>query len=200
MSVKSWLKKNLVKQGSGEAAHIDLLGTDETQPKTPNNAGIQFTLIPRPWAINKIKSILNDAKLQPTEASFLAARQARHQLSLFWLTTPVDMVEVLYQEKLGSLHRKIMEHPILKASLCKDEKQWRKILIEHRNNNQDSSQMTNLSLALMLYRKPGTFRLKKAELILPKIILEDYIYYCDKSLRDKLKRPAGLLNPAKAKN
>lgn len=198
MSIKKWLKNNLYSQTLNNSERIDLVGIlDEKQQLiTPKNAGLQLDRIPRPWSVSRINSILNDAKLQPSAATFLAARQARHQLSLFWITTPVDLIEDLYQSKLGSLQRALLEHPLLSSDLCNDEKTWRKMLL-HRTKDPTHSSQINRALALMIYRKPGTFKLKEAASIFPQVILEDYIYYCDKSLRSKLNRRAGLLGPAK---
>ena len=171
-----------------DSERVDLVGSSDLnkQPVTPNSAGLQIDRIPRPWSISKINSILVDAKAQPSATTFLAARQARHQLSLFWITTPVDMIEELYQSKLGSLQRTLLEHPLLSSDLSNDEKTWRKMLINRRKDPTYSSQIISQALALMLYRRPGTFKLKEAVLIFPQGILEDYIYYCDKSLRSKL--------------
>ena len=199
MSIKNWLKNNLRSQAPNDYQRVNLVEVSDKnkQPKTPKNAGLQLDRIPRPWSVSKINSILNDAKLQPSAATFLAARQARYQLSLFWITTPVDLVEDFYQSKLGSLQRSLLEHPLLYSDLSNDEKAWRKMLLNKRNDPTTSSQIINRALALMIYRKPGTFKLKDAASILPQIVLEDYIYYCDKSLRSKLNRRAGLLSPAK---
>ena len=199
MSIKKWLKHNLYSQNLNDSKRIDLVGASDLneQPVTPNNAGLQIDRIPRPWSISKINSILIDAKAQPSAATFLAARQARYQLSLFWITTPIDLIEELYQIKLGSLQRTLLEHPLLSSDLSNDEKTWKKMLINRRKDPIYSSQIISQALALMLYRKPGTFKLKEATSIFPQAILEDYIYYCDKSLRSKLNRKAGLLGPAK---
>ena len=199
MSIKKWLKHNLYIQTPNHSERVDLVGRsdEKTQPVTPQSAGLQFDRIPRPWSISKLNSILIDAKVQPSAATFLAARQARHQLSLFWITTPVDLVEELYNSKLGSLQRTLLEHPLLLSDLSNDEKAWRKMLMKRRKDPMHSSQIINQALALMIYRKPGTFKLNEAASIFPQVILEDYIYYCDKNLRSKLNRKAGLLGPAK---
>lgn len=201
MSIKKWLKHNLYSQALNGSERIDLVGGTDLNESliTPSNAGLQIDRIPRPWSISKINSILIDAKAQPSAATFIAARQARHQLSLFWITTPVDLIEELYQSKLGSLQRALLEHPLLSSDLSNDEKIWRRKLIDRRRDPIYSNQIINQALALMIYRKPGTFKLKEATSILPQVILEDYIYYCDKSLRSKLNRKAGLLGPAKQK-
>ena len=199
MSIKKWLKNNLYSQSLIHPERADLLGnlSENEQPRTPNSAGLQIDRIPRPWSISKINSILIDAKAQPSAATFLAARQARHQLSLFWITTPVDLIEELYQSKLGSLQRALLEHPLLHSDLSNDEKNWRKMLLSKKKDPTYSIQIINQALALMIYRKPGAFKLKEAASIFPQVILEDYIYYCDKGLRSKLNRRAGLLGPAK---
>ena len=127
MSIKKWLKHNLYIQTPNHSERVYLVGrSDENiQPITPYNAGPQFDRIPRRWSISKINSILIDAKVQPSAATFLAARQARHQLLLFWVATPVDLFEELYNSKLGSLQRTLLEHPLLLSNLSNDEKAWR---------------------------------------------------------------------------
>ena len=198
MSIKQWLKHNFHSQSLNDSKRVDLVGDSalNVQPATPNNAGLKIDQPPQPWSISKINSILIDARTQPSTATFLAARQARYQLSLFWITAPVDIIEELYQSKLGSLQRAVLEHPLLSSNLASDEKTWRKILLNRRKDPRYTSQIINQSLALMIYRKPGAFKLKDAPSIFPQSILEDYIYYCDKSLRSKLNRKAGLLGPA----
>ena len=199
MSIKKWIKHNLYSRDLNNSGRVDLVGCNELNEKivTPTSAGLQIDRIPQPWSISKINSIFIDAKAQPSTATFLAARQARYQLSLFWITTPVDLIEELYQHKLGSLQRVLLEHPLLFHDLSNDEKTWRKMLINRKKDPRYSSQIISQALALMLYRKPGAFKLKDASSIFPQAILEDYIYYCDKSLRSKLNRKAGLLSPAK---
>ena len=124
MSIKKWLKHNLYIQALNHSEKVDLVGhSDENnQPVTPQSAGLQFDRIPRQWSISKINSILNDAKVQPSAATFLAARQARHQLSLFWVAITVDPFEELYNSKLGALQRTLLEHPLLLSDLSNDEK------------------------------------------------------------------------------
>ena len=149
-----------------------------------------------PWSVARLESLFRDADKLPSNSSFQAARVARHRLSQFWLTAPVDQLEVLYASPLGALQRMLLEGPLPHQPLAEDERQWRELLGERMVQPAQRSRLMNLLLALMPYTSPGKFKLAEADILLPEWLLHDYAGHCDPALKLRLEGPAGYLNPA----
>ena len=198
MGLRSWLKVRLglaATPGTPSGTSINLVSgdADPLQFAAPASAGIDLTLVQKPWSVSRLESIFRSAQRLPSPASLQAARQARHCLSSFWLVAPVDQLEQLYTGEIGALQRQQLEGPLVQQPLAADEAQWRDALAERLQDPAQASQQLNLLLAVMPYFPPYRLKLDQALDSLPRWLLKDYVVYCEPELKAQLEGPAGLL-------
>ena len=129
---------------------------------------------------------------QPSVSSDLAARIARHQLSRFWLASPVDQLELLYEGALGDLQRLQLSGTLVHQDLALDEQKWRDQLLNRLDDPACASERINLLLALMPYTRPRKLSVTDPLKTLPDWLLNDYCVYCEPDLV----APVGLLESA----
>jgi len=188
-----------VKQQLGIAptpASVDLLQATPKELAAPRRLGLDLTIPAQAWSAARLMALFREASLQPSESSLQAARVARHRLSLFWLTAPVDQLEVFYGSDLGELQRLQLAGPLVHQPLALDEKQWRDQLLALITAPAERFRLVNLLLALLPYTRPSQFQLENASDLLPDWLVRDYAEHCDPQLKHRLDGPAGLLNPA----
>ena len=167
------------------------------QPITPpQRLGIDSIPKPKPWTVARLVSILRVAEHSPTATTLLEARHARHCLSSFWLTAPIDQLEPLYLGPLGDVQRLLLEGPLPQQPLASDELQWRDALTVLFEQRADRAERLNVLLALMPYYPPTSFRLEDPLTQLPDWVQLDYANHCDPELKLVLQGPAGLLQPS----
>ena len=196
MPPESWRLFFLNKKASkSNKSEISLIDDRSIEIKIPKNAGITIANIENPWSTIKIETILKDSINFPSEETSRAARHARYRLSSFWLNAPVDIVEPLYAGRMGKLQRLFLSSNLMDQELCKDERNWRQYMRDEKLKSERSRQSINFILAIMLYRKPLTFRVKQPKTNIPEWLIDDYLEYCEPDLKSVLRRPAGLLQP-----
>ena len=194
MGLRTWVKQRLGL--AAVPAAVDLLEAPPLAIPVPKRLGLDLTLPDRSWSVARLEVLFRDAAQLPSVSSLQAARVARHRLSVFWLTAPVDQLEALYAGPLGALQRMLLEGPLPHQPLAEDERQWRTMLGERMVQPEQRSRLLNLLLALMPYTSPGKFKLSEAESVLPDWLLHAYAGHCDPVLKHQLEGPAGYLNPA----
>ena len=192
MGLRTWVKQQLGIATSPST--VDLLGAAPQAIDAPKRLGLDLTIPDRSWSVARLESLFRDAAQLPSVSSLQAARVARHRLSQFWLTAPVDQLEVLYASPLGAL--RMLEEPLPHQPLSEDERQWWESLGERMVQPAQRSRLLNLLLALMPYTSPDKFKLSEADILLPEWLLHDYAAHCDPALKLRLEGPAGYLNPA----
>ena len=193
MGLRTWLKQRL---GQNAASSIDLVGPVEVQLPTPGRLGISLAMPAQPWSVARLGGLFREAEHQPSVASLKAARLARHRLSVFWLSAPVDQLEALYGGGIGDLQRQQLNSGLGQQPLSSDETAWRDQLAAEMAKPESLSRQLNLILALMPYTKPGKLKLADPLRSLPNWFLADYVAYCAPELKHELEGPAGLLEPA----
>ena len=201
MGLRRWLKARLglsPESGSQELEPINLLEEAPLQIELPDQAGIDLTLVQRPWSVSRLNAIVRDAQRTPSASTLQAARQARHCLSSFWLVAPVDQLEELYAGAIGTLQRRLLEGPLPLQPLARDEQHWRDQLAARLTDTAQAAQQRNLLLALMPYFPPHSLTVADPIANLPRWLLKDYVVYCEPELKPQLEGPAGLLQAAEA--
>ena len=193
MGLRTWLKQRL---GNTPVESIDLVGPTVAQVPAPERLGISLALPSQPWSVSRLEGLFRDAAHQPTALSLKAARLARHRLSVFWLSAPVDQLEDLYSSGIGDLQRQQLNSGLGQQPLASDEKIWRDQLAAEMVKPEALSRQLNVILALIPYTKPGKLKLTDPIHSLPNWLLPDYVAYCAPELKHKLEGPAGLLEPA----
>jgi len=196
MGLRTWVKQQL---GIAPApASIDLLQATPQELPAPRRLGLDLTIPAQGWSVARLSALCREAALQPSQTSFQAARVARHRLSLFWLTAPVDQLEALYESALGELTKVQLNGPLVHQPMALDEVQWRDQLLALITTPSERSRLINLLLALLPYTRPGQFQLEGAVDLLPDWLIRDYADHCDPQLKHRLDGPAGYLTPAEA--
>ena len=196
MGLRTWLKQRLGLVST--ESEISLVAAAPVQIPPPSNVGIPLTTPTKPWSVARLAGLFREAQHQPSEASLKAARLARHRLSQFWLSAPVDQLEALYTGAIGDLQRLQLSSGLGQQALAGDETAWRDQLAQRMTQPEALSQQLNVILALMPYTKPNKLKLGNPVETLPSWLLQDYVSYCAPELKHQLEGPAGLLEPAQA--
>lgn len=175
---------------------------DEARVTVPAPARIGITATPEalPWTIARLERIVRRANAQPQDVQLLLeARHARHVLSRFWLSAPLDLLEDLYAGPIGQVYRLLLLGVLPSQPLAGDEEAWRVALAERLVARFDAAERLNLLLAVMPYCRRGRMRLVNPGESLPSWLIADYASCFDTDLAEQLDRPIGLLEQAGAR-
>ena len=194
MGLRTWVKQRLGIEPV--ISSVNLLEAPPLAIPVPRRLGIDLTIPDCSWSVARLEALFRHAAVSPSSSSLEAARVARHRLSQFWLTAPVDQLEGLYTGPLGDLQRLQLAGPLTRQPLTEDERQWRASLGERLAQPAARSRLLNLLLALMPYTSPGKFRLSDANSLLPDWLIHDFADHCDPELKLRLDGPAGYLKPS----
>ena len=149
-----------------------------------------------PWSATRLAGIFAELARTPSQEVLTEARKARHCLSKFWLTAPVDQLEILYRSPIGQSFRALVTGPLPTQPLERAEQEWRDGLARRLMENFDRPETTNLILAVMPYFDRGKMRVANPLQQIPQWLLADYAALFDPALQQRLQRPVGLLGPA----
>ena len=194
MGLRTWVKQRLGMASVNSS--VNLLEAPPLAIPVPKRLGIDLRVPDCSWSVTRLEALFRHAAESPSFSSLEAARVARHRLSQFWLTAPVDQLEALYAGPLGALQRLQLVGPLPHQPLTEDERRWRASLGERIAQTDQRARLLNLLLALMPYTNPGKFRLSDADSLLPDWLIHDFAGHCDPELKLSLDGPAGYLNPA----
>ena len=194
MGLRRWLLQTLAPQTTSPLSSLDLLSGQAGRVELPDLAGIDRSGAVRPWSVARLEAIFREAAVHPSPGTLQVARQARHCLSVFWLSAPSDQLELLYGSAIGALQRLQLEGPLVHQVLARDEQAWRDQLQEQLDDPEQKPRQFNLLLALMPYTRPGQMRVASPQETLPDWLLPDYADYCDPDL--PLQEPVALLEAA----
>ena len=188
MGLRSWISSRF----TSDLSRVDLVEPVGVSVQPPDRAGIASMPLPRPWSVARLRVLFEALEHQPSVASDQAARLARHQLSCFWLSVPVDELGPLYDGPLGDLQRLQLKGPLVQLQLAVDERRWRDRLLKRIEDPACAAERINLLLALMPYTQPRKLSVADPLSTLPDWLLNDYCVYCEPDLA----APVGLLEPA----
>ena len=194
MGLRRWLLQTLAPPSQVSAPALDLLSGPTGHVELPALAGIDRGGAARPWSVARLEAILREAAVNPTSATLQAARQARHCLSVFWLSAPSDQLELLYCSAIGALQRLQLEGPLVHQELARDEKAWCDQLQQQLDDPKQKPRHCNLLLALMPYTRPRQRCVSSPLDVLPDWLLPDYAAHCEPDL--PLQEPVALLEAA----
>ena len=180
-----------------ESSRVDLVEPSNVVLPVPNRIGLASVELPQPWSVARLSALFREAAHQPSPSTLEAARIARHRLSCFWASAPVDQLESFYGSELGRLQALLLEGPLVRQGLAQDEQQWADRLRGLIAAPEHQSRQLNLLLALIPYTQPGELSLANPLELLPAWLLPDYIGYCQPELQAELNQPAGLLEPSR---
>ena len=166
----------------------------EAPRRPPLGRGTELQVTP--WSAVRLGSIFAELAANPTFELATEARKARHCLSKFWLSAPVDQLEILYRSPIGQSYRVLVTGPLPSQNLERSEQEWRDGLARRLIEDFDRPEKTNLLLAVMPYFDRGKMRVANPLQQIPQWLLADYAALCDPALQQRLQRPVGLLGPA----
>jgi hypothetical protein len=195
MSLRGWLRERLRRRSSQQ---INLVEQPAVQVPPPSRLGLDVELRVMPWSVARLNTIFRDAERFPTADSQRQARHARHCLSGFWLSAPIDQLRALYGSDLGELQRCLLAGSLPQQPLAPDELEWRDRLAHKLHTHWEAPERVNLLLALMPYFPAGGMRVEQPLEQVPDWLLEDYASYCDPALRERLQQPVAFLQPSPA--
>jgi len=179
---------------------VNLVDDEPQAMPPPPLLGITTAPEALPWTIARLERIVRRANAQPRDAQLmLEARHARHVLSRFWLSAPLDLLEDLYAGPIGQVYRLLLLGVLPSQPLAADEEAWRVALAERLVARFDAAERLNLLLAVMPYCRRGRMRLVNPGESLPSWLLTDYASCFDAELAEQLDRPIALLEQAGAR-
>ena len=198
MGLRGWMRQQLdrIHAASGPP-RVDLVETVNVSVPVPKHIGLDSVELPQPWSVARLSALFREAAHQPSTSTLEAARIARHRLSCFWASAPVDQLESFYGSDLGELQALLLDGPLVRQGLAQDEQQWADRLRGLMAAPEQQSRQLNLLLALIPYTQPGELSLVNPLETLPAWLLPDYIGYCQPELEAELNQPAGLLEPGR---
>ena len=197
MGLRGWVRQQLKRLDRGTPSNaVDLVDGGDVSVPVPRSVGLDRVRVAQAWSLSRLSSLFREAAQHPSGSSFQAARVARHRLSSFWMSAPVDQLQPLYEGDFGALQQLLLDSPIVWQELAEDERAWVQQLRDLLDNPQQQSRQLNVFLALLPYTPPGQFSIQNPLEKLPDWLLTDYIRYCEPELEDQRHQPAGLLEPS----
>ncbi|AFY28323.1 hypothetical protein Cyagr_1144 [Cyanobium gracile PCC 6307] len=145
-----------------------------------------------PWSAARLGTIFMDFAHEPTPSRLAEARLARQCLSKFWLSAPIDALELLYGSAVGDSYRQMIGGELASQPLLRDEEAWRDHLSERLFSGFDRPEMANILLAVMPYFRRGKMKVRNCEQNLPAWLLEDYASLFEPELLPRLRQPSPL--------
>ncbi|MEA5392295.1 hypothetical protein VB738_13615 [Cyanobium gracile UHCC 0139] len=145
-----------------------------------------------PWSAARLGTIFADFAHEATPTRLAEARLARQCLSKFWLSAPIDALELLYGSAVGQSYRQMISGALASQPLLRDEESWRDHLSERLQSGFDRPEMANVLLAVMPYFRRGKMKVRNCEQNLPAWLLEDYASLFEPELLPRLRQPSPL--------
>lgn len=151
-----------------------------------------------PWSAARLGTIFMDFAHEATPTRLAEARLARQCLSKFWLSAPIDALELLYGSAVGTCYRQMIGSELASQPLLRDEEAWRDHLSERLFSGFERPEMANILLAVMPYFRRGKMKVRNCEQSLPPWLLEDYASLFEPELLPRLRQPTPLERKALA--
>jgi hypothetical protein len=142
--------------------------------------------------------IFRDFSHEPSAAHLAEARLARQCLSQFWLSAPIDGLELLYTSAVGNCYRQMIGTELSSQPLLRDEEAWRDDLSQRMLSGFGRPEMANILLAVMPYFRRGKMKVRSCEQNVPSWLLEDYASLFEPDILPRIRQPSPLQRKALA--
>jgi hypothetical protein len=136
------------------------------QPR-PSATRLGATPVITPWSTTRLITILQHFQSNPSATSSDEARLARQCLSQFWLQTPIDQLQNLYQSPVGDCYRLLLSCGLSEQLLLQEETAWRNYLSDRLSAHFNRPETCNILLGLMPYYPPGKMRVANPQQQIP---------------------------------
>ena len=184
----------------GESRPQRQAATMDTLVGDPGIAPLEMARRPQitPWSASRLSMIFRDFSHEPSAAHLAEARLARQCLSQFWLSAPIDGLELLYTSAVGNCYRQMIGTELSSQPLLRDEEAWRDDLSQRMLSGFGRPEMANILLAVMPYFRRGKMKVRSCEQNVPSWLLEDYASLFEPEILPRIRQPSPLQRKALA--
>jgi predicted O-linked N-acetylglucosamine transferase (SPINDLY family)/glycosyltransferase involved in cell wall biosynthesis/predicted SAM-dependent methyltransferase len=146
---------------------------DVTEEKSTYLLQVQY--MTSPLFLNQLLGTINLYRIDSSDQGVvMELRQLRKQLADFWILTPPEKLQSLYQSDLNKAYYALLRSGIVKESMLEAEKTFFTSLITEVSKGMTESNSMNYLLAILLYCRPGQLKVQDANTSLPPWFLSDY--------------------------
>jgi FkbM family methyltransferase len=136
---------------------------------------LQVQYMTSPLFLNQLLGTINLYRIDSSDQGVvMELRQLRKQLADFWILTPPEKLQSLYQSDLNKAYYALLRSGIVKESMLEAEKTFFTSLITEVSKGMTESNSMNYLLAILLYCRPGQLKVQDANTSLPPWFLSDY--------------------------
>ncbi len=139
-----------------------------------------------PWSVRRLQVIFQQLNQTPNQQSVEDAQAARTCFMKFWLTAPVDFLEMLYDGPIGQAYRLMLGGVLPALPLSEADERCKMALTQRLHAAFGHHETTNLLLAVMPYYDLNAMRVADPLRQIPEWLLADYANRCDPQLKAKL--------------
>lgn len=184
----------------GESRPQRQAATMDTLVGDPGIAPLEMARRPQitPWSASRLSMIFREFSHEPSAAHLAEARLARQCLSQFWLSAPIDGLELLYSSAVGNCYRQMISTELSSQPLLRDEEAWRDDLSQRMLSGFGRPEMANILLAVMPYFRRGKMKVRSCEQNVPSWLLEDYASLFEPEILPRIRQPSPLQRKALA--
>ncbi|MFO8238397.1 MAG: hypothetical protein R6U00_09165 [Prochlorococcaceae cyanobacterium] len=144
-----------------------------------------------PWAVQRLRLIFEQITQSPNQQALQDAQAARLCFTRFWLSAPVDHLEVLYRGPIGEAYRLMLRGVLPALPLSAEDERWKKGLSQRLQKGFGGYETTNLLLAVMPFFDLNTMKVADPLRQIPEWLLNDYAERCDPMLLEQLRARQG---------
>ena len=131
---------------------VSLVSPAAVTLQAPALAGLSPITLAQPWSVSRLAELFH--VLRSSLRGFASRADARHRLSVLDVM-PVDQLEALYEGAIGDLQRLLLQGPLVRQDLARDERRWADQLRQLIAAPTEQAQQLGILLALMRHRPTG---------------------------------------------
>ncbi len=143
------------------------------------------------WSVRRLQGIFSQLNQSPNQQSLEDGQAARLCFTRFWLTAPVDLLEVFYEGPIGQAYRLMLGGVLPALPLNAEEERWKTGLSQRLAKAFGSHETTGLLLAVMPYYDLNAMRVADPLRQVPEWLQADYAERCDPQLLEVLRSRQG---------
>ncbi len=140
------------------------------------------------WSVRRLQTIFTQLDQTPNQQTVQDAQAARSCFTRFWLSAPVDYLEMLYAGPIGQAYKLMLRGVLPALPLREKDERWKAGLTQRLLTAFGHHETTNLLLAVMPYYDLNAMKVADPLRQIPEWLLGDYAERCDPQLLQKLRR------------
>lgn len=139
------------------------------------------------WSVRRLQTIFTQLDQSPNQQAVQDAQAARTCFTRFWLSAPLDCLEILYSGPIGEAYRLMLRGVLPALPLRPIDERWKAGLSQRLLKAFEHHETPNLLLAVMPYYDRNAMKVADPLRQIPKWLLGDYAERCDPQLLQKLR-------------